>query len=140
MEIIHLVLGKANPNRMNGVNKVAHALATAQKKLGAKVTLWGITSDQSHNYPDRNYHTMLFNKPKNKFSIPKEMEQAIYELPEGVVFHIHGAFITYFYAIVKMLVRLDIPYVYQPHGAFNMAALKRNFLLKFFSEILFPKT
>ena len=24
MEIIHIVLGKANPERMNGVNKVVH--------------------------------------------------------------------------------------------------------------------
>ena len=27
MKIIHIVLGKANPNRMNGVNKVVHNLA-----------------------------------------------------------------------------------------------------------------
>ena len=44
MKIIHLVLGKANPNRMNGVNKVAHYHAEYLHKLGHEVEIWGLTS------------------------------------------------------------------------------------------------
>ena len=39
-KIVHLVLGKANPERMNGVNKVAHALAATQKDFGYDVEVW----------------------------------------------------------------------------------------------------
>jgi len=44
MNIIHLVLGKANPNRMNGVNKVANQLATTMTNLNKEVELWGIAT------------------------------------------------------------------------------------------------
>jgi hypothetical protein len=38
MEIVHLILGKANPDRMNGVNKVVYQLATYQTIAKKKVT------------------------------------------------------------------------------------------------------
>ena len=47
MEIIHLVMGKANPQRMNGVNKVVYQLATKQAEAGIKVQVWGFTKDLS---------------------------------------------------------------------------------------------
>ena len=51
MEIIHLVLGKANPLRMNGVNKVVHELAEQQCASGLKASVWGITAQPVHDYP-----------------------------------------------------------------------------------------
>ena len=48
MKIIHAVLGKANPDRMNGVNKVAHQLAKTQQGMGHEVTVWGIASSLEH--------------------------------------------------------------------------------------------
>jgi len=45
INIIHLVLGKANPQRMNGVNRVVHQLANTQAALGQSVTIWGIAND-----------------------------------------------------------------------------------------------
>ena len=49
MEIIHLILGKANPNRMNGVNKVVHELATTQVEKGISAEVWGITDNPVHD-------------------------------------------------------------------------------------------
>lgn len=60
MEIIHLILGKANPDRMNGVNKVVFQLASQQAAAGRKVAVWGITKDTTHNYGARNFETQLF--------------------------------------------------------------------------------
>ena len=60
MKIIHLVLGKANPLRMNGVNKLVHEMATTQQEMGYNVNLWGITENPIHDYPPRNYRTVLF--------------------------------------------------------------------------------
>jgi len=45
MRVIHVVLGKANPDRMNGVNQVVHHLATEQVERGDEVEVWGITAD-----------------------------------------------------------------------------------------------
>ena len=64
MDIIHIVLGKANPDRMNGVNKVVHQLATKQAASNRSVQVWGITEDLSHNYAERNFKTQLFKKSK----------------------------------------------------------------------------
>ena len=66
MKIIHLVLGKANPERMNGVNKVVHQLAKTQATLGQKVSVWGIANDLIPNYPIRNFKTVLFQQYSNK--------------------------------------------------------------------------
>ena len=60
MEIIHIVLGKANPDRLNGVNKVVYNMASEQVKAGKKVSVWGITKDIQHNYPERIFNTTLF--------------------------------------------------------------------------------
>ena len=69
MEIIHLILGKADPERMNGVNKVVYQLATQQHLFGEQVAVWGITSDTTVNYNDRNFEMRLFLKQKKSFCL-----------------------------------------------------------------------
>ena len=90
MQIIHLVLGKANPKRMNGVNKVVNQLATTQINLGQSTTVWGIANDLAHTYPERNFPTRLFQQKRNK-TLCANLKLAIKQLPKGVIFHIHGA-------------------------------------------------
>lgn len=131
MKIIHLVLGKANPQRMNGVNKVAHNLATTQTKLGHDVTLWGITKTHIENWPPRNYKTRLFKHTNNKLNVDSDFEKAIAALPKNdIAIHIHGAFITEFYHIAKLLKQQNIPFTYTAHGALGPNAMKRNALVK----------
>ncbi len=125
MKIIHLVLGKANPLRMNGVNKLVHEMATTQKQSGADVSLWGITENPVHDYPARNYNTVLFPSVFNKTNIDPTVKKAIYDLNKESVFHIHGSFIPEFYKVSRLLVERGIPYVYTPHGALAPAAMKR---------------
>ncbi len=125
MKIIHLVLGKANPLRMNGVNKLVHEMATTQKELGIDVSLWGITENPIHDYPERNYKTVLFPSVFNKTNIDPSVKKAIFALTGNVVFHIHGSFIPEFYKISRLLVKSVIPYFYTPHGALAAAALQR---------------
>ena len=66
MKIIHVVLGKANPNRMNGVNKVAHNLATIQKKLSIDVEIIGLTNTPELEKIERNYNIYFFERKKIK--------------------------------------------------------------------------
>ncbi len=130
MKIIHLVLGKANPERMNGVNKVAHNLATAQTNMGYHVNLWGIANDLEHNYPERNYTTILFQQYKNKFLIDPNLNIAIQELDTDTVIHIHGAFIPEFFNITRKLDKQNVPYIYTPHGAITEGAMSKNAQIK----------
>ena len=136
MKIIHLVLGKGNPNRMNGVNKVAYQLATTQTEMGHDVTLWGIANDLELNYPDRNFKTVLFQQMKNKLKLDSNLRQAIEALSKDSIVHIHGSFIPEFFHVSKLLSSLDVPYVYTPHGALTEGAMvKNNFAKKMYFQL-----
>lgn len=130
MKIIHLVLGKGNPNRMNGVNKVAYQLATTQTQLGHDVTLWGIANDLKLNFPERNFKTILFQQKKNKLKLAANLVTAIQELSKESIVHIHGSFITEFYHVSKLLCKYEIPYLYTPHGALTKGAMMKNSWVK----------
>lgn len=140
MEIIHIILGKANPERMNGVNKVVHQLATKQTEFGEKVSVWGITKDLENNYGDRNYETQLFLKKLNPFSISRTLKDSILSKKNKAIFHFHGGWIPVFYTLSKLLHQNKIPFVYTPHGAYNTIAMERSSWRKKVYFLLFEKT
>jgi len=125
MKIIHIALGKANPERMNGVNKVVHQLASTQKALGYEVSVWGIANDLEHTYPARNFTTRLFQQHRNKMLCPL-LKKAIHQLSNDHIIHIHGAFILEFYQITRLLKNRGIDYLFTPHGSFAAAAMEKN--------------
>jgi glycosyltransferase involved in cell wall biosynthesis len=139
MEIIHIVLGKANPDRMNGVNKVVFQLATKQAEFGEKVSVWGITKDKENNYGERNFTTRLFIKKANPFGIPYEMEAAIKAKKDTAIFHIHGGWVPVFSSIGKVLNKHKLSFVFTPHGAYNTIAMNRSFWSKRVYFSLFEK-
>ncbi|TXF85978.1 glycosyltransferase family 4 protein [Neolewinella aurantiaca] len=140
MEIIHLVMGKANPDRMNGVNKVVHQLATQQVAAGLKAEVWGFTHDLSENYPERNFTTSLF-RTSGKFSAPDQrFLNSIKALDtERTVFHLHGGWIPQFYKAAKALKKAGLKYVITGHGAYNTVAMQRSKLKKLAYFQLFEK-
>ncbi|PCJ94029.1 MAG: hypothetical protein COA50_12770 [Flavobacteriaceae bacterium] len=144
MEIIHIILGKANPNRLNGVNKVVHQLASKQVEYGRKVAVWGITKNMEHNYGKRNFKTKLFKAKRNPFLLCPELKKAI-QLKKGkAVFHMHGGWIPIYFTLSKFLSKNEIPYVLTPHGAYNTVAMKRSKWVKglyfyFFEKSLLSK-
>ena len=140
MKIIHLVLGKANPLRMNGVNKLVYEMATVQTELGYEVELWGITKNPIHNYPKRNFKTILFPSIINKTKIHDSIKLAVENIKESTIFHFHGSFIPEFYTISRLLAKRSIPYIYTPHGALAPAALeRRNWKKKWYFEFFEKK-
>ncbi len=131
MEIVHLILGKANPARMNGVNKVVYQLATHQAQYGRAVQIWGITSTpEDNNFGERNFPTRLFKAARNPFSIDQSLRKALFENRDRIIVHLHGGWIPRYASLSRLLTRLKIPYVLTPHGAYNTQAMKRNFLIK----------
>lgn len=126
MEIIHIVLGKANPSRMNGVNKVVYQLATEQAMAGRKVSIWGITKSIEHNYGERLFDTRLFKAQRNPFTISSDLRKKLIEAKGHAIFHLHGGWIPTFFKVTQVLIRHQIPYVFTPHGAYNTVAMQRS--------------
>lgn len=139
MEIIHVVLGKANPQRMNGVNKVVYELATRQALSGRRVEVWGLTADPVVNYPERCFDTRLFRSYTNKFSLDPGFNEAAAAHAGKAVFHLHGGFNPAFYSVSSVLHKLGIPFVFTPHGAYNTVALRKSRARKALYFHLFEK-
>lgn len=139
-KIIHIALGKANPERPNGVNKVVNSLVSHQVCNGFNAEFWGISFSNKHNYPNRNYRTNLFMDQRLKFRLDKALEEAINKLnPQKTIFHIHGAFIPQFYTLSRLLKKRKIPYFFTPHGGYNIKALKRSKWTKLIYTALFER-
>jgi glycosyltransferase involved in cell wall biosynthesis len=130
MEIIHVVLGKANPQRMNGVNKVVYQLATRQAEAGVPVSVWGITKNPEHNYPERTFETVLFKSYSSKFKLDPFFITALLRKKGKAVFHLHGGFNPIFFTIATHLKKHKIPFVFTPHGSYNIIAMNRSWLRK----------
>ncbi|MCK5539151.1 MAG: glycosyltransferase [Bacteroidales bacterium] len=129
MKIVHIVLGKANPNRMNGVSKVAHNLATVQKKMGHDVEILGLTNTPETDKIERNYNIRFYRR--KKFLLDKNLENYIKEIDlDNSVVHIHGGFIIDFYLIAKQLTIRHIKYIFTSHGTYNKKALQKRFYVK----------
>lgn len=138
-KIIHIALGKANPNRMNGVNQVVHQLAIHQQALGIPVNIWGIANDLQHNYPERPVKTALYQQDKHHLKIDAKILADVQKQTKDTFFHIHGAFIPEFYRISKRLQQLNMRYAYTPHGAFSPKAFQKGYWKKWLYFNFFEK-
>lgn len=126
MGVIHLILGKANPEKMNGVNKVVYNIATKQAENNFPVEVWGISENTDINYPERLFTTKVFKRNRNPFSIPKDLKKEILKSDSSTVFHLHGGWIPVFSSLGKFLHKNQRKYVITPHGAYNVAAMEKS--------------
>lgn len=127
MKIIHLILGKARIDRMNGINKVAHNLASEQAKKGLQVEIWGITPTPKDRPPEQVYTLKLFQALSNKLKLDPELRTQLKRLdPENTHIHFHGSFISEFFWVSRLIKKQQIPYTYCPHGSLSPGALKKN--------------
>lgn len=138
--IVHIILGKANPNRMNGVNKVVYQLANAQYEIGETVEVWGITKDpQSSSNYSRNFHLRLFKKQRNSFKLDPYLIEAINSSEQTTTFHLHGGFLPEMYTLSQNLNLKQKAYIFTPHGSYNLLALRKSYFLKKIYLHLFEK-
>lgn len=125
-KIVHIILGKANPARMNGVNKVVYELATHQADEGLEVEVWGLTADPVHNYPDRNFKSRLFRTFRNPFAMDEALKQAIQDEKASAIYHLHGGWIPVFSTVARFIEKSGALAVLTPHGAYNTIAMKKS--------------
>ncbi len=132
LKLVHIVLGRANPNRMNGVNRVVHNLATKQTHAGLNTSVWGLTSSYLEaDDLERTYKTRWFPNAK-QFFLPHQIKTAIRDTDERTVFHLHGGFIPAFYSLSKTLKKYNKKFFLTPHGTYTEGAIKKNYIQKRF--------
>ncbi|SIP94190.1 glycosyltransferase family 4 protein [Chryseobacterium sp. RU33C] len=140
MGIVHLILGKANPEKMNGVNKVVYNIATKQAQNKENVEVWGISENTEINYPERIFVTRIFKKKRNPFSIPDDLKKEILAADQATIFHFHGGWIPLFSSLSKLLKKNNYRYVITPHGAYNSIAMEKSkYTKKIYFEIFEKK-
>lgn len=130
MKIIHVTIGKANPERLNGINKVVHHLASYMMKDKQDVEVWGLTKTPESQTPKRDYPLHLFETSARSFALNPLVAEAVDALPAGAVIHFHGGFIPAFYRLARYLDKKKIAWVMSPHGAYMAQSLQKNYFIK----------
>ncbi len=126
----HVVIGKANPDRANGINVIAHNLATTGAGLGQDVEIWGIAPDHGESDAARGYRLRLFGRSRFRFRLDPRLRQAIASTASGTVFHLHGTLLPEFFLVTRRLQAAGLRWIVSPHGAYSAASLKKNRLVK----------
>lgn len=138
LKVFHIVSGKANPDTLNGVNKVVHALATAQKEQGIDVTVIAIAdNDVKRHMPSYTYQ--LYKKSWLPFLPNAEAMNYILENSDNSsIFHFHSVFVPWFLLMMKKLKKHGRNHiVLTPHGGYQpgtMRSLKKNIYFKIFDS------
>lgn len=139
MKIIHILKGKADPNTLNGVNKVVHHLATEQLRLNYDVEVWGITNNPDIIRHHHDYPLYLFSANKLRFFLNTELKEKINSLDRNTIVHLHSVFLPELYAVGMALKKASIRFVLTPHGGYASESMKKNYLLKSLYMLLFEK-
>lgn len=132
MKVIHVLKGKANPNTLNGVNKVIDAIARTQNSMGFEAEVWGLTATPERRPPKAGYPLRLYPLCKWPLSLsPSFLRDLDALLERDVVFHLHSVFVPELYAVSRELKKRGLQWVLSPHGGYSVEALRKNYALKF---------
>jgi glycosyltransferase involved in cell wall biosynthesis len=137
--IVHLVFGKANPERANGVNRVVHQLASAQVLTGRDVEVWGMTPTPDAPTSPRPYRLRCFKRGAWRLRLDPGIAGAIDRCEGPVVFHLHGGLLPEMALAARRIERAGHTYSFTPHGAYRAAALEHRAFMKRVMILLFDR-
>jgi glycosyltransferase involved in cell wall biosynthesis len=126
MRIVHIVVGKVNPDSLNGVSKVVHWMATSQMRLGHDVEVWGLVVDMAPSTRPREYKLRLFQRTRLRVTLGRALKDALGRLEPGTWFHFHSVFTLEFAAISHLLKRRGFAYGVTPHGGYTSGDLEKS--------------
>jgi glycosyltransferase involved in cell wall biosynthesis len=130
MRLIHVLTGSANPNTVNGVNKVVHSLAEAQAAMGCAVEVWGISDDHLSDRVQRSYLPRRFERQRNPFLLDGNLTRSLDKLTCTDWVQLHSVFVPELVTVAKRLAKRGIPYGATPHGALGKTAFSQSYLRK----------
>jgi glycosyltransferase involved in cell wall biosynthesis len=126
MRIVHIVVGKVNPDSLNGVSKVVHWMATSQCRQGHYVEVWGLAGSTNLTPRRREYTMKVFKMTRLRFTLCPELKAAIAGLQSGTWVQFHSVFCPEFLAISKALRKRGFAYGVTPHGGYAVAVFEKN--------------
>lgn len=138
-KVIHIVLGKANPDRLNGVNKVVHAVAAQSIQTGRDVEVWGFTPQPDNTSLLSDFTRVLFKHRPYSFALDQSVRDAVKSQPRDTVFHIHGGLIPLYYSLARFLKQQKRPYIVTLHGCLQWKSLQQGLWYKFLYVLLFER-
>lgn len=130
MRVIHVVVGKANPQQtMNGVNVAVDAAARTLWQAGFHTEVWAIAGNPRTNLPQPEYPIHFFqHHPGVPARLDAALEARLAECDRpGTVFHLYGGFLPVLRAVAR---RLRQPYLVMPQGIYAAACLRRHAVRK----------
>jgi len=138
MKILHFILGKANPNRANGVNHVINGLAKYSSLSGHEVTVVGLSKGMKESYEliERdNFNVHVFN------SFFRGCYEALKDNAEKVdIVHLHSVWQHYNIIFARYLDSIKKPYVITTHSGLTQDRIKQSrYLIKMAYHTIFQK-
>lgn len=138
MKILHFILGKANPNRANGVNHVIHGLCKYSALAGHDVRVIGVSTGMKKDYEfvDRDkFQVNVYNKFFGKCF--NELKKQAKEVD---VVHLHSVWQNYNIIFARYLKSINKPYVITIHSGLTEDRIKQSrYRLKLLYHKLFQK-
>ncbi len=127
MKILHLISGKANPNRANGVNQVVHGLAKYMSRLGHEVRVLGISTSAKTNgevveregFSVEVHRSFLLTGAKRFKELAADCD----------IIHLHGVWNKMNILAGHYCTRMGKPYVVTPHGMFAKDRVRQSHYL-----------
>lgn len=138
MKILHFILGKANPDRANGVNHVIHGLCKYSSNLGHEVKVIGVSRGMDNRYERvqrEGFYVDVYNSLWGEcFSMFKEYAK------DADIVHFHSVWQNYNLVLANYLIMIDKPYVVTTHSGLTDDRIKQsNYYLKLAYHRLFQK-
>ena len=134
MKILHFILGKANPDRANGVNQVIYGLAKYQRLAGHEVFVIGIskTMRQQYELVQRGYFQVEAYKSfyRGGFARVKEISQDV------DIVHLHGVWNFLNIIVGRYLESISKPYVITAHCGYSLDRLKQS---KYWMKLIYHR-
>lgn len=127
MKIIHVLAGKADPNTLNGVNKVIHSLAQEQINAGYEVSVYGVANNGIRRHKHL-YKLKLFRKNFINLLPPSKLLKQLKLEKKDSIIHLHSAFVPWFPLFAVYLKCTGFNYIVTPHGAYDKSKLKKDLI------------
>lgn len=138
MKILHFILGKANPERANGVNHVIHGLCKYSSLAGHDIYVIGLSKGMRNNYElvERdNFKVSVYNT-----FFGKCFEELKIKSKEVDIVHLHGVWQHYNILFAKYLKSINKPYVVTIHSGLTEDRIKQSrYWFKLLYHSLFQK-
>lgn len=127
MRIVHVLVGRCNPQGANGVDVSVSSLSKSQAEAGHDVFLFCLT--QKECLPIGGVTVRGFAPCANPFTLPSSLTEAIEEVRPAVV-HLHSVYSPQNISVASHARHKAISYVVSPHGGLSPLALQRKKVVK----------